>query len=1043
MENRENGRMILNSVQNGPLIWPTVTEENGTIRTKKYEEVSATKKIQADCDCKATNIVLQGLPPDVYAIVNHHKVAKEIWDKVKLLMQGTKLSLQETECKLYDEFDKFTFVTGETLYQYYWRFAQLINNMNFINMSMRAVQVNTKFLNSLPPEWSKFVTDVKLARDLHTTNYDQLLRILMLMILIDDVSNAKAVLMANLSNYGSDVISKVPHFDSYHNDIDNQSVHAMQNFKQTPVVDFSNNEITSDSNIIPLSKSVFSQKAQRIKPTCSHGSVIYDKHVDILVIDDEETLILEEVSRSKISEKKDPEAVKQKISLKPIDYIKLNQLSEDFGKRFVPQQELSAEQAFWFRMSNPSIESFDASHVKVEDLKELPKVILVNKSLKKFKFYLAKFDNVVKKRTTPNALTEEEDGTTRTKKYEELSATEKIQADCDCKATNIILQGLPPDVYAIVNHHKVQRDLGQNEYESLHVVRKGETLYQYYWRFAQLINNMNVINMSMRAVQVNTKFLNSLPPEWSKFVTDVKLARDLHTTNYDQLYPYLEQHEVHANETRLMRERYQDPLAFVVNYNQPPPQLTNYHSQYNPTHFPQQTNNMIPQVYSPQSYSPMHPPTHPSQPQINHSSILPLHPYQSQLNHQTSYVPQIAYHSPQASTQPMTELPLVDSGFVVLVFNPGDDLIACLNKAITFLTTVASSMFPSTNNQLITSSNPRNQATIQDGRVTVQQVQGRQGQSYSRTGYKGNDTNSRGNNTSGLARVMKCYNCQGKGHMARQCTQPKRLRNVAWLKDKVVLAEAQEAGQILDEEQLAFLADSGVPNGQVVQTTIPNNVAFQTEDLDTYDSDCDDVSNAKAVLMANLSSYGFDVLLEVPHSETYHNYMDNQSVHAMQDYEQTSVVVFSENEITSDSNIISYSQYLLETQQAAANQEKNNESITAELERYKERFKTFEQRLNVDLSTHEKMIDSQMDDMIKEKLALKQQIDSLEQNLSNQIKEKESLLQIFTVLKNESKEKENKYMENEIDLEKKINELDNIVYKVGQSAQTVHMLTKP
>nr|GEW15894.1 hypothetical protein [Tanacetum cinerariifolium] len=125
-----------------------------------------------------------------------------------------------------------------------------------------------------------------------------------------------------------------------------------------------------------------------------------------------------------------------------------------------------------------------------------------------------------------------------------------------------------------------------------------------------------------------------------------------------------------------------------------------------------------------------------------------------------------------------------------------------------------------------------------------------------------------------------------------------------------------------------------------------------------------------------------------------------------------------------------------------ANQEKNNESLTVELERYKERVKTFEQRLNIDLSTHEKMIDSQIDDMIKEKLALKQQIDSLVQNLSNQIKEKEFLLQTFTVFKNESKEKESKYMK-EIDLEKKIKELDNIVYKVGRSAQIVHMLIKP
>ncbi|GKG17352.1 hypothetical protein Tco_0362309, partial [Tanacetum coccineum] len=89
------------------------------------------------------------------------------------------------------------------------------------------------------------------------------------------------------------------------------------------------------------------------------------------------------------------------------------------------------------------------------------------------------------------------------------------------------------------------------------------------------------------------------------------------------------------------------------------------------------------------------------------------------------------------------------------------------------------------------------------------------------------------------------------------------------------------------------------------------------------------------------------------------------------------------------------------------------------------------------------MIDSQMDDMIKEKLALKEKVNPLEQNISKQIKEKESLLQTFTVFKNESKEKENRYQENKIDLEMKIKELDNIVYKVGQSAQTVHMLTKP
>ncbi|GKF07287.1 putative ribonuclease H-like domain-containing protein, partial [Tanacetum coccineum] len=256
----------------------------------------------------------------------------------------------------------------------------------------------------------------------------------------------------------------------------------------------------------------------------------------------------------------------------------------------------------------------------------------------------------------------------------------------------------------------------------------------------------------------------------------------------------------------------------------------------------------------------------------------------------------IAYQSPKVTTQPLTESPLMDSSFVVHVFSPGDDLIACLNKAIAFLTVVASSRFPSTNNQLRTSLNLRNQATIQDGRVIVQQVQGRQCQSYSGTWYKRNATSSRGNNANGQTRVVKCYNCQGEGHMARQCTQPKRPRNATWYKDKEMLVEAQEAGQILDEEQFTFLADPG------------------TEDLDTCDSDCDDISNAKAVLMANISNYCFDIISEVHYSETYLNDMENQSVHAMHDFEQLPVVDFSENEIHSDSNIILYSQYLQETQ---------------------------------------------------------------------------------------------------------------------------------
>ncbi|GJU53953.1 hypothetical protein Tco_1227667 [Tanacetum coccineum] len=280
-----------------------------------------------------------------------------------------------------------------------------------------------------------------------------------------DILNAQEVLMANISNYGFDIISEVSHSETNLNDMENQSVLAIQDFEQSPVVDFTDNKITCESkekedymeNKIDLEKKIKEldnilfkvgqsaqtvhmltkpqafygnihkqalgyknpfhlKKAQRIKPTLYDSIVMSNKHVAMPVIDDEETLILDEESRSKMSEKaKDPEVINKNISHKPIDYEKLNRLTKDFGKRFTPQQELSAKQAFWLRMSDPTSKPFDALPVKIKAPKELPKISLVNESLKKLKFHLAKFDNVVKIRTTPNAHTECEWGFKHTK----------------------------------------------------------------------------------------------------------------------------------------------------------------------------------------------------------------------------------------------------------------------------------------------------------------------------------------------------------------------------------------------------------------------------------------------------------------------------------------------------------------------------------------------------------------------------------------------------------------------------------------------------
>ncbi|GJT97278.1 ribonuclease H-like domain-containing protein [Tanacetum coccineum] len=134
---KENGKPLVDSVFNGPFKCGTVTEAGtatspATVIDIRYNELTDVEKIREAYDIKATNIVLQGLPQDIYNLVNHLQEAKHIWDRVKLFIEGSEISLQERESKLYDEFDMFTSMPGDTIHSYYLRFAQLINDVHTI-----------------------------------------------------------------------------------------------------------------------------------------------------------------------------------------------------------------------------------------------------------------------------------------------------------------------------------------------------------------------------------------------------------------------------------------------------------------------------------------------------------------------------------------------------------------------------------------------------------------------------------------------------------------------------------------------------------------------------------------------------------------------------------------------------------------------------------------------------------------------------------------------------------------------------------------------
>nr|GEW24340.1 reverse transcriptase domain-containing protein [Tanacetum cinerariifolium] len=367
----------------------------------------------------------------------------------------------------------------------------------------------------------------------------------------------------------------------------------------------------------------------------------------------------------------------------------------------------------------------------------------------------------------------------------------------------------------------------------------------------------------------------------------------------------------------------------------------------------------------------------------------------------------------------------------------GNDPIDAINHMMSFLTAIVTYRYPPTNNQLKNSYNPRLQATINNERVTVQPIQGRH--TSLATGTSRTYTSRASGNNYRKQRTVISYNCKG---------------------------EAQANGQILHEEELEFLADPGIAEAQTTQNVITHNAAYQADDLDAYDSDCDKINITKVALVKNLSHYGLDDLAEVHNHDNMNHNLINQAMQVMPLSEQSNIVNQSETEITSDSNIIPYSQYVSESQQAAV-QNSNfpaqqdalilsvieqlttqvvnytkinldnksvNDTLTAELERYKDHVRILKEGHNVDSKTK---------DIVSDSCAQSVEIDNLKQTLSKHLKEKESLMQTVTLLKNDFQKEKSRNIDKEIALEKHIKELNNIVFKRNQSAQTVYMLTKP
>ncbi|GJW54657.1 integrase, catalytic region, zinc finger, CCHC-type containing protein [Tanacetum coccineum] len=239
-----------------------------------------------------------------------------------------------------------------------------------------------------------------------------------------------------------------------------------------------------------------------------------------------------------------------------------------------------------------------------------------------------------------------------------------------------------------------------------------------------------------------------------------------------------------------------------------------------------------------------------------------------------------------------------------------------------------------------------NKPPFNDGRVTVQPVQGRQ-ISYAASTTRTFTPGASGSN-SGKQRIVTCYTCKGEGHMSKQCTKPRRKHNDSWFKDKVLLVQAQVNGQILHEEELAFLVNPVIPEAQATQTIITHNAAYQPDDLDAYDSDYDELNTAKVALHGEfISLWNIDREIAL---EKRIKQLDN-IVFKRDQYAQTV------HNVTKPSNSVNSLEPTLSTRPTKVEIPKELPKVSMVVEQHRLESKIFKVKMNQVLNENERLLE--------------------------------------------------------------------------------------
>ncbi|GJX62882.1 integrase, catalytic region, zinc finger, CCHC-type containing protein, partial [Tanacetum coccineum] len=156
-QKRDNRKWLLKALDEGPYVFKIFTPEGSTIpRLQTVEDLKGDDLLLHDAEIEVMNMIILSIPNEIYNSVDACTSAKDMWKRVELLMRGTIQKKVDREMRFTNEFAQFVAEPGEALVSVYNRFAQLMNDLELNNMNFPTVTINTKFLNSLQPEWLKY-----------------------------------------------------------------------------------------------------------------------------------------------------------------------------------------------------------------------------------------------------------------------------------------------------------------------------------------------------------------------------------------------------------------------------------------------------------------------------------------------------------------------------------------------------------------------------------------------------------------------------------------------------------------------------------------------------------------------------------------------------------------------------------------------------------------------------------------------------------------------------------------------------------------------